>query len=388
VLDRRKSARLGSGAAAIVMGAGVGGAASALSLLRLGLSVTLVDQWTPGHARAASAGEHRILRSSHGSDELYARWSREARVRWLALAAEVGQDLFVQNGCVLLAHSRDDRWESASQATLAALGIPHFRIGADELAVRLPVMDPQGLGWALWEPEAGFVYARRALQALVGRFLAEGGTLRRGRAGTDADERPLLDGRPVEADVVVAACGAWMSDLFPATLGRSIHVVRQDVITVAPPAGSSEYDETSMPVWIDHHYPAYGIPAAGGYGFKAVIRWTDLAIDVDGDDRTVHSTSIARTRRYLTHRFPQLTGRPIVGQEVGQIANTPDTHFVIDRHPSHPWLVLVAGDSGHLFKHGPVVGDHVAEIAVGRRAPEPRFRLGDRRSGGVADTPQ
>ena len=31
------------------------------------------------------------------------------------------------------------------------------------LALRQPAMDTRGLGWALWEPEAGFVYARRAV---------------------------------------------------------------------------------------------------------------------------------------------------------------------------------------------------------------------------------
>jgi glycine/D-amino acid oxidase-like deaminating enzyme len=383
-----RNRKLGAGATAVVIGAGVGGAATALSLQRLGLDVTLVDQWEPGHARAASAGEHRILRSSHGTDELYARWSREARLRWLELGGEVGQELFVQNGCVLLAHAREDSWESASQRTLAALGIPHFRVGPDELRVRLPIVDPQGVAWALWEPEAGFVYARRALQALVSRFVAEGGSLRRGRASTDADERPLIDGRRVEADVVVMACGAWMGRLFPLSLGRSIRVVRQDVITVAPPAGSTAYDAPNMPTWIDHHYPAYGIPAAGGYGFKAVIRWTDLTIDVDADDRTIHASSIARTRRYLTHRFPALASAPVVGQEIGQIANTADTHFLIDRHPQHPWLVLVAGDSGHLFKHGPVAGDYIAEIAVGRSTADARFGLGDRSGGSTATRPQ
>jgi sarcosine oxidase len=309
-------------------------------------------------------------------------------MRWIALGAQVGQELFVENGCVLLAHSRDDRWEISSSEVLARMGIPHFRVGVDELAVRLPVIDPQGLGWALWEPQSGFIYARRALLALVQRFVAEGGKLRRARITTDGDELPQLEGRPLEADVVVAACGAWMSRLFPGTLARAIHIVRQDVITVAPPPGSTAYDDASLPTWIDHHYPAYGRPAAGGYGFKAVIRWTDLTIDVDVDDRAVHNTSIARTRRYLAHRFPALASSAIVGQEVGQIANTADTHFVIDRHPRHPSLVLVAGDSGHLFKHGPVVGDYVAEIAVGRQEPDARFRLGDRGGASTADRPQ
>jgi glycine/D-amino acid oxidase-like deaminating enzyme len=375
---------------AVVIGAGIAGASTALALRRRGLDVTLIDAHEPGHARAASAGDHRILRASHGSDELYTRWSREARLRWLELGAEVGQELFVQSGAVMLATTRHTSWEDASRDTLARLGIPSFTVDVEELRIRLPLVDVRGLAYGLWEPESGFVFARRALQATVALFRQQGGALRRGVASTDEHEQPLLDGRPIGAGLVVLACGAWMGGLFPRTLGRLLDVVRQDVIMVDPPAGSTGYDADNFPAWIDHGYPAYGIPAAGGYGFKAVINWRGLTVNLDRDDRVVGQTSIARTRRYLAHRFPELARAPIVGQEVGQISNTTDTHFLIDRHPKHERVVLVAGDSGHLFKHGPVVGDHVAALALGEIDTEPRFSLGHRPVVAVtsADRPQ
>jgi glycine/D-amino acid oxidase-like deaminating enzyme len=375
---------------AVVVGAGIAGAATALALRRRGLAVTLVDMREPGHARAASSGEHRILRSSHGSDELYTRWSREARLRWLELGAQAGRELFVQSGAVMLATKGHTSWEDASRDTLARLGIPSFTVDSEELRVRLPVMDPRGLAYGLWEPESGFVFARRGLRAIVELFGREGGVVRRGVGGTDERERPLLDGAPITAGLVVFACGAWMGKLFPRTLARLLETSRQDVIIVDPPAGSTGYDADRFPAWIDHGYPAYGIPAAGGLGFKAVINWRGLTVDLDRDDRVVGQTSIARTRRYLAHRFPALARAPIVGQEVGQICNTPDTHFLIDRHPTQAHVVLVAGDSGHLFKHGPVAGEHAARLALGEIEAEPRFRLGARSKVAVSsvDRPQ
>jgi sarcosine oxidase len=375
---------------AVVIGAGIAGACTALALRRRGLDVTLIDAHEPGHARAASAGDHRILRASHGSDELYTRWSQEARLRWLELGAEVGQQLFVQSGAVMLATAGHTSWEDASREALARLGIPSFTVDVEELRIRLPLIDPRGLAYGLWEPESGFVFARRALQATVALFQDLGGVLRRGVATTHEHEQPLVDGRPIGAGVVVLACGAWMGGLFPRTLGRLLDVVRQDVIMVAPPPGSTGYDAENFPAWIDHGYPAYGIPAAGGYGFKAVINWRGLTVNLDRDDRLIGQTSIARTRRYLAHRFPELAQAPIVGQEIGQISNTTDTQFLIDRHPRHQRVVLVAGDSGHLFKHGPVVGDYVAALAVGEIQTEPRFSLGHRPVVSVtsADRPQ
>lgn len=371
-----------------VVGAGIAGASTALALQRSGVSVTLVDAWEPGHAGAASGGEHRILRASHGRDELYARWSREARLGWLELGEQTGEELFVQCGAVMLAREGHTAWEDASRDTLARLGIPHFVAPAAELPGRLPVLDPSGVAYGLWEPEAGLVFARRATRATVRQLQREGGVVRRGRIVTDGQERPLLDGTPVPGDVVVMACGAWMGDLFPRTVRRLVQVVRQNVIMIEPPAGQVGYDHTHFPCWIDHGNHAYGIPAAGGYGFKAVLVWEQLAIDLSREDRVVDATSIARTRRYIARRFPGLADQPISATVVGQIANTADTHFIVDRHPVHRDMVLIAGDSGHLFKHGPMLGRYVAGLVLGRHDTDPRFRLGGHASVDLADRPQ
>ena len=372
----------------IVVGAGISGASTALALRRRGIDVTLYDAWEPGHAAAASGGEHRILRACHGADEFYTRMVREARLRWLELGAETGRQLFVECGAVMLAHERNTTWEDAARQTFANLGVPHFVVDPAELGVRLPVMDPRGIAYGLWEPESGFVFAKAGVEATVARFRELGGRLERGQITTDRDERPCLDGRRLVADAIVVAGGAWMPGLFPRTLGRLLEVERQDVIMIAPPPGDVRYDHTRFPCWIDHGYPAYGIPAAGGFGFKAVITWHHLPIDLRRDDRVAHETAIARTRRYLALRFPGLVDQPISQVVVGQICSTRDTHFIIDRHPDHDDVVFVAGDSGHLYKHGPVIGDHVAEVALRLRPVEPRFAYGPHNPVALVNRPQ
>ena len=42
---------------------------------------------------------------------------------------------------------------------------------------------------------------------------------------------------------------------------------------------------------------------------------------------------------------------------------------------------LLGGGSGHGFKHGPALAEHVASVLGGRAAPEPRFALGERSPG-------
>ena len=66
----------------VVAGAGVMGAWTAYWARRAGLSTVLVDAWGAGNPRATSADESRIIRSSHGADDFYAGWSRQALAHW------------------------------------------------------------------------------------------------------------------------------------------------------------------------------------------------------------------------------------------------------------------------------------------------------------------
>ena len=52
--------------AVVVIGAGAFGGWTALELRRRGARVTLIDAWGPGHARASSGGETRIIRATYG----------------------------------------------------------------------------------------------------------------------------------------------------------------------------------------------------------------------------------------------------------------------------------------------------------------------------------
>ena len=47
---------------------------------------------------------------------------------------------------------------------------------------------------------------------------------------------------------------------------------------------------------------------------------------------------------------------------------TPDSRFVIDRHPEHENVLVVSACSGHGFKHSPAIGEAVAQLAIGGRS--------------------
>ena len=80
-------------------------------------------------------------------------------------------------------------------------------------------------------------------------------------------------------------------------------------------------------------------------------------------------------RDYIAFRFPAMRDAPLIETRVCQYENSPDNHLIIDRLPAADNTWLVGGGSGHGFKHGPAVGEMLAEWVMGQKGPDPLFRL-------------
>src|SRR5262245_45968214 len=77
-----------------VIGAGGFGGRTALSLLRKGASVTLIDAWGPGNSRASSGGETRIIRATYGPKQQYVQMAVRALELWKENEKRWNQRLF------------------------------------------------------------------------------------------------------------------------------------------------------------------------------------------------------------------------------------------------------------------------------------------------------
>src|SRR5438552_2149580 len=131
-----------------------------------------------------------------------------------------------------------------------------------------------------------------------------------------------------------------------------------------------------LPVWADHGRGfIYGIPGNEWSGFKVAddTRWPPF--DPTTGERVPTPEALKAAREYLAFRFPGLKGAPLVEARVCQYENSPDEHFIIDRHPAATNVWLVGGGSGHGFKHGPAVGELVAKLVLGGEVAPPEFRL-------------
>lgn len=354
----------------VVVGAGIMGSWTARWLRLAGHAVTLVDRHGPGNRLGSSGDESRITRSSHGPDRHYPRWQRRALESWKTLEREAGEQLFVPCGVVWLANERQT-FEGESLVALTELGIPVERWTTDEFVARVPVMNPDGVPWALFEPEAGTLLAVNAVSATIAAFQREGGLVVVGRAlppagdGGGLDRIRLDDGRTLEADSFVFACGPWLPDLFPALLGGLIVTHRQDVMKFEVPAGDRRYGPDRMPAWVDFEGSFYGFPSFDGVSIKACPDWLGPIERPDDSARVVDDLTIAGSRAILRKRFRALAEQPVVKTWTCFYEVTADAHFVIDRHPSLANTWIAGGGTGHAFKHGPVIGEYLAALVAG-----------------------
>ena len=109
-------------------------------------------------------------------------------------------------------------------------------------------------------------------------------------------------------------------------------------------------------------------------GLKVGIDRHGAEIDPDSDQRIVDDGSVRSAREWLARRFPALADAPVVESRVCQYENTATGDFLIDRHPDHANVIVAGGGSGHGFKHGPAVGEHIARLVDGAQVHE-RFSL-------------
>ena len=371
----------------VVIGAGIAGVMTALNLRRKGHRVTLMDRWAPGHSRASSTDYTRLFRSAHGSDRMYTVWSRDARLAWIDLQAELGMTLYLECGALILAEAGNSSWEDATIPIFDELNVPYTKLDPDDLSLHFPQFSTRNLAYGIYEPEAGAVMAHRTIIQTVQLFEREGGRVLRKHVKTNEQEQLVVDGRLLEADLIVVCAGPWLRDLYPRTVGPILEVVRQNIIYTSTPDASTAYDADNMPCWIDHGLSAYGAPSVDGNGVKAAIYWTDAIIDLDNDDRIVDQATFVRTKIYLERRFPGLVGQKAIDQKACQISMTPDTHFIVDFHPKYANVLIVGGCSGHLFKHGPVLGEFAAGVGLKEFGTAERFKLGTRTQLGLSESP-
>jgi glycine/D-amino acid oxidase-like deaminating enzyme len=84
---------------------------------------------------------------------------------------------------------------------------------------------------------------------------------------------------------------------------------------------------------------------------------------------------LAHARAFLAHRFPCMKDAPLLENRVCPYENSTTGNFIFDQHPQLPNAFILGGGSGHGFKHGPALGELVANCLSGDAVVPSLFRL-------------
>lgn len=360
----------------IVAGVGAMGAAACWHLARRGVRVLGLEQFELPHARGSSHGFSRMTRSAYYEHPDYVPLVRRANTLWSELEAETGERLLHLVGGLYLGEP-EGTLVRGSLESARRHGLAHERLGHAELRRRFPPFQLPEHWIGVHEPGAGYLLPELAISSLVVSALRHGAEIRAHehilsweREG-DAFAVTTSRGR-YRAGRLVVCCGAWSGRLL-ADLGIQLVVTRQ-VLGWVWPRDWQAFSADRFPVWM------LELPGGPGcYGFPLSTLGPGLKVGEHVPQRPTDPDQVAREplpgdeetfRGCLRQYLPSADG-PLLALRTCLYTNSPDGHFIVDRHPATPGVVLAAGFSGHGFKFAPVIGEALADLSTHGRTELP-----------------
>jgi sarcosine oxidase subunit beta len=375
---------------AIIIGAGVIGAATAFELAKAGYQTLCIDK-NPAAGYGPTSGSCAIIRVHYSTLEGTA-FAYEGYFYWrdwadyLEVADERGLAEFREIGCLIM-RTPQNNFMSANLSHCDALDIPYEIWEAAEIERRLPIyamtsywpakrLNDEGFGKpgggrvesGVFFPTAGYVTdpqlathnLQRAAEAKGASFLFKRQVVEILRASGRVAGVRLDDGSEIEAPVVVNVAGpasakvnAMAGVLDDMTI--TTRPLRQEVVHVPAPDG---FDfEQAGTVISDSDIACYCRPEQGNHilvGSEDPECDTREWVDDETYDRDFSDQWTTQAYRYA-QRVPSL-GIPSRMKGVVDLYDVTEDWIPIYDRSSLPGFYMAIGTSGNQFKNAPIAG--------------------------------
>ena len=352
---------------AIVIGLGGVGSAAAYHLAHNGQHVLGIDQYPAVHALGSSHGQTRIIRQAYFEHSAYVPLLRRAYALWDELGERAGAQFLYRTGLVefgpadgvvipgVLRSARDHNLEVEL-------------LSVEEVNRRWPQMSAPPHLQAVIEREAGYLKVEECVAAQLKLAKQAGATL--------LHETPVIDWQADGAGVkvtthsgiyraarLILAAGPWTAQLFT-DMRIPLQVTRKYQYWYQPQS-TGFLQEDGFPCFF-HETPAgyfYGFPAIDAEGVKVARHSGGVPIHQPTEVHPTDAADRQQVERYTAEYLP-LLGNQLHRQVGCYYTLTPDEHFIVDLHPGHSQVVIVAGLSGHGFKFTSVLGEIACQLAL------------------------
>jgi sarcosine oxidase len=363
-----------------IAGLGVIGSATAYELARRGLSVIGFDRYHPPHPYGSSHGDTRIIREAYFEDPVYVPMVQRSFELWRALESTAATPLLHETCGLMIGAPRCALVEGALRSA-ELHGLRHSILLANEIRARFPMLTAEPGMIGVLEPRAGVLRAEACVSALVDQSQRSGAVLR--------FDEPVVQWQSqgggisvftaqgeYQARQFVVSAGAWVASLLPG-LNLPFTVERQVFYWFEPEHNRDLFTPKRCPVHLwqyDGDRFFYGLPDQGA-GIKLAFHHGGETTTADTVQRDVSVAEVEEVREAIRRFVPGADGA-LRASVVCLYTNTPDEHFLIDRHPDSARVLVASPCSGHGFKFAPIVGEIVADL-IERRSPKfdlSRFR--------------
>jgi sarcosine oxidase len=364
-----------------VIGLGAMGSAALFNLARQGRRVIGIEQFEPGHDKGSSHGESRIIRLSYFEHPSYVPLARRAMEKWRELEQLCRHNILTVTGVLEAGYPGCPIVEGSLEASRLH-GLDHEVLDAAEINRRFPAFKVPPHWTGLYQPEGGFLRPELAIQQFVGLAERHGAEVRTGTRVLAIEPlgsgvRVRTEAGEIEAGSVIVAAGAWIGDFAP-ELKPHLKLTRQ-VLGWFEPLQPAYYAPDRCPVFIleSEDDACYGFPDFAGTGVKTASHrkgaYLPSADDLSQDGGAADEAQI---RRMLALAMPEANG-PLRAMRTCMYTRTPDEDFVIDRSSADPRIILASPCSGHGFKFASVIGEVLADLALGKTPANDisRFKL-------------
>ena len=339
----------------VVVGGGLCGLSAAWSVARRGHEVAVVDQGVTGHAGGGSHGTCRIFRLGY-DEPRYVPLVRQARQVWTELEELSGEKLLIPTPQLTFGPLVEQVRDGLERA-----GVPFELLSAAQAGQRFAGVGLAGIGDVLYEPESAVIAADRTLAVLAARVQPRVGRVTGLSAVGGSGVRVSLDGgEDLDADVAIVCAGPWTGRLVAAAGITVPGTTSLEQVAYFEPAGGRA--PPPMPIIINYggEFP-YGLPVPGTGRYKLGIHFGGPAIDPDDQSQAEDPEMTRQIQRAAAALLPGYDPVPVAVERcIYDIS--PDTDFIIDRIGD---VVIGCGTSGHGFKFGPLIGEWLADLALG-----------------------
>jgi sarcosine oxidase len=352
----------------IVVGIGAMGSAALYHLAKRGYKVLGLDAHPLGHSFGSSHGLSRIIRKAYYEAPSYVPLVLNAYQLWHELERETGKTLLRTTGGISFATADNGMLQSKLNSA-KLYDLPHEVLSPAQVFERFPGLHLAEDQMAVYEPDAGMLQPEECIRAHLEIAMRHNAEIyyQENVVSWQADGtgvRVQTNHDTYFAQSLVLSVGPWASELL-GELKLPLSV-RRIVNAHFEPENPDLFHADNFPIYIfdtPDGATYYGMPYLPGYGMKIGRHDNGEECTPRTIRRTVDEVEIEALRTVLNRYMPGAGGE-LNWTLTCMYTNTPDHHFVLDKHPNFDQVSMFTGCSGHGYKFASVVGEILADLAI------------------------